>query len=205
MLILVAAGFMLTACDRHIFGGLSVIAEEDALVLSGRIDSGATRRFTSALAARPDITTIVVALVPGARDMHVARDLARLSREKGLSTVVPAGGLVAEAGIDLFLGGVNRVIAPDACVGVHSWSGGLFGVEEGRYLPRDDPAHIPHRAFYKQMGVSEDFYWFSLKAASVDGMHWMRGIEINHFGLSHRRISQGESGSEVDHRCAARF
>ena len=195
----------LSSCDRPIFGGLTIVADRDALILEGTIDKRAPKRLASALAARPGTTTIVLYFVPGARDDRAGRRLAQIIHEGDLRTVVPPGGLVAAGGTDLFLAGTRRLIAPDACVGVHSWSGGLFGVEEGRYLPRDDPAHIRFRAYYKKMGMKDEFYWFSLESASVDGMHWMRGIEINHFGLSDRRVKQRATKSETDHRCRARM
>ena len=80
----------------------------------------------------------------------------------------------------------------------------MFGVEEGRFLPRDNPEHVPYLEFYRELGVPDGFYWFAISAAGADGMHWMRAIEINHFRLPSRRVRDGPTGAEIDHLCQDR-
>ena len=188
-----------SACDSPILGGgLSVVASGDALILTGRVDRSAPDRMAAMLQAWPGVTNIILRHVPGARDPAANRRLARMLRAAGLTTIVPAGGT------DLFLAGVQRLAAFDACIGVRSWAGGMFGVEEGRFVPRDNPEHAPYLEFYRELGVPNGFYWFAISAAGADGMHWMRAIEINHFRLSGRRVPDGLTGAEIDHLCEGR-
>ncbi len=194
-----------SACDSPILGGgLSIVVSGDAFVLTGRVDRRAPDRMAAMLDAWPGVTKVVLRRVPGGRDQAANRRLARMVRAAGLTTIVPTGGLVAAGGTDLFLAGVERIAAFDACIGVRSWAGGMFGVEEGRFLPRDNPEHVPYLEFYRELGVPDGFYWFAISAAGADGMHWMRAIEINHFRLPSRRVRDGPTGAEIDHLCQDR-
>ena len=67
--------------------------------------------------------------------------------------------------------------------------------------------HQMYLGFYKQMGIPEDFYWFTLKAAGLDEIHWMTEDEINRYGLSTFTVrgSPEETRREREDRCYDRL
>ena len=92
--------------------------------------------------------------VPGSIDDAANFRLARMVRQAGLATRVPAGGLVASGGVDLFAAGVRRDAQPGACLGVHSWArGGFNGTQTANDLPRDHRLHQVYLRYYREMGV----------------------------------------------------
>ena len=96
---------------------------------------------------------------------------ALLINQAGLGTCVPENGQIFSGAVDMYLAGVVRRLADSATVGVHSWAAG--DGTEGSALPMDDPEHQQYLDFYSQIGVSADFYWFTLQAAPSEGMYNM--------------------------------
>lgn len=99
----------------------------------------------------------------------------------GITTIVPSGGLVASGGTDLFLAGVQRIIEPGACIGVHSWAAEDFTATD---IPRTSPEHDRYLDYYNDVGIDLAFYWFTLEAAPADDMHWMTAMEVGQYGVS---------------------
>ena len=114
--------------------------------------------------------------IPGSVDQDATMNAARLIRRLGLNTHIARTGYVLSGGVDLFLGGVKRSIGPGAGVGVHSWLDGL-GLDP-KDLSRSDPIHATYVNFFLEMGVPEDFYWFSLEAAPANRVYFMTPEEI---------------------------
>jgi len=79
-------------------------------------------------------------------------------------------------GTDFFLAGARRVAAEGARIGVHSWSTGE-GMEATEF-PMDSTEHDRYLEYYREMGIPEDFYWFTIQAAPADDMHYMTAEEI---------------------------
>lgn len=181
----------------------------DALVLKGVIDGSTLDNLQAALRANSGINRLVLQHIPGsADDENSLTALADYVRASGLTTVVPADGAVASGGTDLILMGKTRRIEPGACIGVHTWAaGGLFGEETGIDLPKSHPTHQMYLNFYDKMGIPEDFYWFTLKAAGPDDIYWMTEDEINKYGLSTFTVrgSPKESRQQREDRCYARI
>ena len=181
----------------------------DALVLEGVIDGRTLGDLKAALDENPGINRLVLQHIPGsADDENSLTSLASFIRSSELTTVVPSDGVVASGGTDMIVMGRTRRIEPGACVGVHTWgAGGLFSVKAGTDVPRDDPMHQMYLGFYKQMGIPEDFYWFTLKAAGLDEIHWMTEDEINRYGLSTFTVrgSPAETRREREDRCYDRL
>jgi len=187
---------------------LTATPDGNAIHLVGVIDDSTPGELTNALALNTAATEILLQNIPGSIDDDANISAARTLREVGIGTRVPASGVVASGGTDLFLAGAKRQIEDGACVGVHSWAtGGLFGVVEGRDIPKDDEAHDLYLNYYKEMGIPEDFYWYTLEVASAAGIHWMSPREINRFGLATTPVgtSQYESVAARDARCNARL
>lgn len=177
------------------------------LDVTGVIDADTVETISVALADSPEITTLRLVNVPGSADDEASLNaLVALVKDNNLATRVPANGLVASGGTDMAVMSKNRVIEKGACVGVHSWAiGNLFGFDSGADLPRSDEAHDLYLDFYETVNVPASFYWFTLEAASPEGMHWMSAKEINRFNLSKVRLDETptETAAEREARCNA--
>ena len=169
--------------------------EGDVAVMRGVIGPSTPRVVHSLLREHPDLETIVMADVPGSMDDHANLRAARMVRERGLATHVPAGGEVASGGTDFFLAGVRRTAAEGARFGVHSWGGpGVDGAE----VPRDDPEHAKYLEYYREMGIPEAFYWYTLEAAPADDIHWMTGEELELYEVLTEPRAPTSEGDESD-------
>jgi len=133
----------------------------------------------------PAVTRIVMVDVPGSDDDPANLKASRLVREHGLTTVVPSNGVIASGGVDFFTAGKYRVVEPCGKLGVHSWDedGPDGSIIFGNEVPRDHEIHAMFLDFYREMGIPEDFYWFTLEAAPPQRIHWMSDEEIVLYGL----------------------
>ena len=204
---LLALAILLGACASY--DSVTVHRSDNALVLNGVIDSETAHTLRAAMSANPAVRKLVLQNIPGsADDEHSLRVLSRYIRGSGLTTVVPANGLVASGGTDMVTMGRYRVIEPGACIGVHSWAmQGLMTMDAGADLPRDDAGHDLYLDFYQDMGIVEEFYWFTLQAAGPDKVHWMTEEEINRYGLSTEPVqgSPHETAAQRQRRCESRI
>jgi hypothetical protein len=133
----------------------------------------------------PEVTRIVMVDVPGSDDDPANLEASRLVRKQGLTTVVPTDGVIASGGVDFFTAGRYRVVEPCGKLGVHSWDedGPDGTIILGNEVPRDHEIHAMFLAFYREMEIPEDFYWFTLEAAPPQRIHWMSDEEIVLYGL----------------------
>lgn len=161
--------------------GLLLDLRGGLLFVRGVVDSGSRDQVYDALRDAPNVRVVVLTSVPGSADDEGNLELGRMLRGAGMITYLPAQALVASGGTDLFLSGAQRIVERGAMVGVHSWadSDGTFGGE----LPRDDRAHQTYLEYYREMGIPEDFYWFTLQAAPPEGMHWMTEAELDDYAI----------------------
>ena len=134
-----------------------------------------------ALATYPQINTLVMQNVPGSMDDEINLLASMEIRNRGINTHIPAGGMVASGGTDMFLAGVKRSIAPGAKIGVHSWNDGSG--KAALDYPRDHQAHVSYLDYYKAIGITTDFYWYTLEAAPAEGNHWMTAEEMVLYGV----------------------
>ena len=96
-------------------------------------------------------------------------------RKHGITTHIPADGMVASGGTDIFLAGIKRTIEPGAKIGVHSWGGGDLATTE---YSRDHEVHVQYLDYYKEMNIDPDFYWYTLEAAPADSIFWISEQDI---------------------------
>ena len=150
------------------------------LYMQGAINSQTLKQFEDVYAKHPDIKTLVELDVPGSLDDDTMIALAYRVRELGLNTHLEASSLIQSGGGDLFLAGVRRTMEPGAKIGVHSWSD---GARDAKDYPRDAPEHEQNRLYIEHVLGDESFYWFTIYAASADGMHFMTSSEIKKYGL----------------------
>ena len=179
-------------------GELRIDPRGSFLFLEGTINETTLEEITQALDSHPAADTLVLTSVPGSMDDEANLAAGRMIRARGLTTLLPAGGMVASGGTDLFLSGKRRILVTDKRsperprIGIHSWavlSDGFFGAllgEEiaGKDLPRDDESHQLYLSYYRSLGIPEDFYWYTLEAAPADAIHWMTREEIDRFGIA---------------------
>lgn len=161
-------------------------------VMRGVIGPSTPGRVLELLIEEPQVGTIVMANVPGSIDDDSCLRAARMVRRAGLATHVPSGGEVASGGTDFFLAGIERTVDEGARLGVHSWAG--FD-EEGSDLPEDHPEHERYLAYYRDLGIDESFYWFTLRAAPAESIHFMRQAELRRYGM----LTESPSSSSEDH------
>ena len=127
----------------------------------------------------PDVHTLELQYMSGSLDDDANLRACQYIRDRGLTTIVPSGCMVASGGTDLFLSGRYRTCGDEALIGVHSWS---WMGDDGDKLPRDHEEHEAYLDFYRRMDIPDDFYWFTLEAASADDIHWMTQEELQKYG-----------------------
>ena len=170
-----------TACAEADYVAMSFAVEGSEFIASGVIDGSTLDRFEEVSQENPEISVLVLQQVDGSADDVANLAFSKKVRAGGFTTIVPSDGLVASGGTDLFLAGSERILEDGACVGVHSWSG---GDEEGSDLPRNHPEHAKYLDYYREMGIDPAFYWFTLKAAAAESMHWMSATEANTYDVA---------------------
>lgn len=150
--------------------------------MAGVIGASTPERVQKLVQEHPEVKTIVMTNVPGSDDDEANLQAARLLRQHGLYTHVPADGIIASGGVDFFLAGVKRRVDTGAQLGVHSWGAGP-GEAVATELPKDDPQHQLYLSYYEEMAIPSAFYWFTLEAAPAEDIHWMTGEEIERFQI----------------------
>lgn len=155
--------------------------EGNTAFMNGVIDGTTPGEVRDLIEDYPEVRRIVMENVDGSDDDEANLRAARRVREHGFHTHVPADGLIASGGTDFFIAGTTRTVENGGRVGVHSWAAG--DDTEGADLPDDHPDHEPYLDYYWEMGIPEDFYWFTLDAAPSSDMHWMTQEELAHYEI----------------------
>jgi len=146
----------------------------------GGTDGNSYADVLATLDANPQIKQIVLSHVPGTTHMAENVRIARLIRERGISTHLDNSSYIASGGVHLFMAGVERTMECGARIGVHSWKD-----SEGE-TPRSlgfDPAAPYMEAFYSDMGFPTDFYSFSNAAAPHEIIYFLKKDDIAQFNL----------------------
>ena len=158
--------------------------EGDKAIMRGVIDGTTPERVEALIEDHPEVKTIVMQHVPGSVDDESNLKAARLIREHGFHTHVPAIDEegIASGGVDFFLAGVQRTVETGANLGVHSWAAG--DGTTGADVPKDDAQHKLYLDYYAEMGIPADFYWFTLEAAPAESIHWMTAEEIETYQMT---------------------
>ncbi len=154
--------------------------EGTTAIMTGDLTSNAPNKVAQLIEEYPNLEWIELLDCPGSMDDVSAFEAARLIRAAGINTRVPSDGEIYSGAVDFFIAGVERQVKDGGIVGVHSWSDGSV---EGSELPKDHSEHDLYKTFYEDMGISEDFYWFTLQAASSSGIHEMTREELVTYSL----------------------
>lgn len=181
VLLAVASVALVLAACRPDYEPVQFHAAGDRIVAVGTIDETTLEAFEDIRAQHPDIRMLELRYIAGSLDDDANLIFSRVVRQSGFDTIVPAEGMVASGGTDLFLAGNQRILEPGACVGVHSWGGPGPAAAS---LPKDHSEHIKYLDYYREMQVDASFYWFTLEAAPAELMHWMSAKEADKFGMT---------------------
>lgn len=185
-ILLILAAAALAACAPS-YTPMEFTVAGDRLIAVGDIDGNTQARFEKVIRDNPNVSELALLYVGGSVDDEANLVFARSVRDLGLDTRVPANGLVASGGTDLFLAGVHRVLEPGACVGVHEWTSWAYSATD---LERSDPLHQEYLDYFTAIGTDPEFYWFTLDAAKADDMHWMTAKEAARFDMTTRPVAQ---------------
>ncbi|MBC8464684.1 MAG: alpha/beta hydrolase [Bacteroidetes bacterium] len=149
--------------------------------VNGVLGKIAHKRFEKMLATHPEVNTLVLENVPGSMNDEYNVQTCELLHNKGFSTKAMSYSEIASGGVDLLISGTNRIIETGAKIGVHSWSS---GDKEGIEYPASSKEHQLFYDLFETIGMDTAFYWFTLRAAPADSIHWMTEDEIALYQLS---------------------
>ena len=162
-------------------------------VVSGVICSGSLEAFLKMIKAYPHITILKVKNLPGSVDDDINLKLGRAIHQNKLEMQSLPNAIMASGGVDLFLAGIKRRLAPGVKIGIHSWAELDDGkIIKGSSLPKEHKEHQKYIAYYKNIGIDPSFYWFTMTAkpnglqediSNGDDIHWMSAKEISQYKL----------------------
>ncbi len=158
----------------------------DVAAMFGNIGADFVHRVCDLIGDNPEVTVVEVVDVPGSSTPgNETLEGGLVLNSSDLATIVASDGQVESGGVDFFMAGTTREVADGGCLGVHSTElddgdGPIAAAD----LPRDDPEHEPFLDYYRQIGISEDFYWFTLSAAPPSGIHYLTPQEMERFGVT---------------------
>lgn len=182
---------IVTACsndDSNSTGKISIapfrIENDTTISLDGVINRKTLDAFNEALRLNPNTTLLIFKEAPGSEDDETNVQVGRKLFDEGLNTVVEPGGFIASGAVDLYLAGRNRRLEEGSRVGVHSWSDGK---NEASDYPKNSEEHQLFIKYYTDVGMTqqlaEDFYFFTINAASADDIHWMTESELGRYSI----------------------
>lgn len=133
------------------------------------------KQFVAFIKNHPDIKDVVLENVPGSINDEWNAKTCILLHKQCMNTHLTSSSEIASGGVDLFVAGNRRTIEPGARIGVHSWRDGK---RDGIEYPKEAEEHDLFIEMYNAIDVDTAFYWFTLKAAPANDIHWMTEDEI---------------------------
>ncbi|AZQ62948.1 hypothetical protein EI427_12070 [Flammeovirga pectinis] len=136
------------------------------------------KRLQKALKENPQINTLILQQIPGSinDDWNVKSCL--LIYKQGINTELLENSVVESGGADLFVSGKRLIIVEGAKIGVHSWAGSEKAAIE---YPKDHDEHKIFLDLYTTVKIDTSFYWYTLKAAPAEDIHYMTSGEISKY------------------------
>lgn len=162
--------------------GIFKVSDRKTITISGDILERTPNDLRKLMRYFPEVEMLIFQNCPGSEDDDAVFEAGRLIREKGMNTLVPNSGIIESGAVELFMSGVKRVIESGAKVGVHTWEDegtGKFAVD----FPRGHKEHRSYLKYYKEMGIPEEFYYFTIQAATYNNMYYLSEEEIKSFNL----------------------
>lgn len=154
--------------------------KENKAYINGILGKTFYKKFKKFLEENPSVRTCVLEDIPGSANDEWNVKACLLLHNHGMNTELKSYSEIASGGVDLFISGNKRTIGQGAKIGVHSWTDGK---KEGSEYPRDSEEHEIFLDFFEEIKMDTSFYWFTLRAASADDIHWMTQNEIEGYKL----------------------
>lgn len=174
-----------TSSNTRQFGIFKVLDDNLTIEMNGDITSSVLEEFNKLLNAFPKVNQINIVECGGSSDDEVNLKLSAKVHQKSISIHLMDNGIIASGGVDFFVAGIKRTKGINTKIGVHSWGGD--GDEQATDYPIGHANHLPYIDYYKSIGFSqqqaEDFYYFTIYAASADDIHWMTDEEIEKYNI----------------------
>ncbi|MBL6873475.1 MAG: hypothetical protein ISR00_05970 [Flavobacteriales bacterium] len=185
LLFLIALSVLFSQCEicHYVrYGEKSAQFEisNDTAFVNGLLGKKAHHRLEKIIHKNPHLSTLCLEDVPGSVDDEYNIKSCYLIHQKKLNTYASSQSIIASGGVDFFLAGDKRHVEEGAKLGVHSWRD---GTTDGVYFPRGDSLHFLFLDFYKTIEMDSSFYWFTLRAAKADSIHWLSYDEMIRFGV----------------------
>uniref|UniRef100_A9AB98 Uncharacterized protein n=1 Tax=Methanococcus maripaludis (strain C6 / ATCC BAA-1332) TaxID=444158 RepID=A9AB98_METM6 len=150
-------------------------------IMVGIINENIVEEVENLINNHPEVKTIIMLNVPGSVNSNANLKAGRIIRTNNISTVVPKNGYIASGGTVFFCAGVNRTVEKGAKVGVHSWKNDV--VTDASKIPKNNSFHRPYVIYFKEMGISDEFYWFMISSAPSFGMYYLNDYELKKYGI----------------------
>ena len=147
--------------------------------MNGVINGSSLVNFNKLISKYPNIKTINIKQCDGSSDDEVNLQLSKKVHDLGIATHLLDNAEIASGGVDFFLAGVKRTAGKNTEIGVHSWDD---GTNKATDYPEGHAYHLHYINYYKSVGFSnaeaKAFYYFTIKAAAPNDIHWMTKDEI---------------------------
>lgn len=137
------------------------------------------KEFMRLVEENPQIKTVVLGDLPGSINDDLNLKTCQYLYEKGLNTALLSNSIIESGAVDLFVSGRHLTIAKGAKIGVHSWDDNQYG--SALNVPRSSPLHKTYLDLYNKVKIDTSFYWFTLRVAPPDDMHFMTEKEIQKY------------------------
>lgn len=187
LLILLLPYFIISSCkkdDKKLYDIFAVQADALSMEMNGVINKKSKKCFDELMTKYPNIKTINIINCDGSSDDETNLALSKDVHTRKMNIHLMDNGSIASGGVDFFLAGAQRTKGPNTKIGVHSWSDGN---KQATDYPVGHSNHLPYTDYYKTIGFTqqeaEDFYYFTINAATADGIHWMTDIEIIQYNI----------------------
>ncbi|NQX82059.1 MAG: alpha/beta hydrolase [Flavobacteriaceae bacterium] len=157
----------------------SVSKDKKNILLNGVINSSALDKFKTIANDNPTIKNIEIKNCDGSINDVINLELAKYIYDNEYDIHLLDNGIIASGGTDLFLAGRKRTKGSNTKIGVHSWAGNR---EIATDFPIGHAYHLPYIKYYVSVGFTqqqaENFYYYTINAATADSIHWMTVAEI---------------------------
>lgn len=164
--------------------GIFNVIDSSTIEMKGIIKSKSLKNFNKLIKKYPNITLINIKNCDGSLDDETNLKLSLKVHEKNINIHLMDNGSISSGGVDFFLSGIKRNKGSNTKIGVHSWSDGSNSATD---YAIGHSNHLPYIEYYKNIGFSqedaENFYYFTINAATANSIHWMTENEISQYNI----------------------
>lgn len=185
LIVVILISFSFTSCESLMLGvsgeksaDFNVIG--DKAYVNGVLGKKAHKKFLNTLKKHPSIKTLVLQEVPGSISDEWNVKTCKEVRKRGINTYLESTSVIQSGGVDLYIAGVRRYSEQGSKIGVHSWSNLR---KDGSTYPSEHEQHDIFVDYFNAIDRDTSFYWFTLRAAPADGMHFMTNEEIGKYEI----------------------